>query len=91
MDMEQVVKGFKRFHRIPHMTVRNFFKHLIPLCAMGWTFMKTFEFVRWHYRGYFVRGYARAALEKRNSRTDKFDTKGLDVDMILSMDVSQLR
>ena len=89
--MDQFVKGLKRFHRIPEMKVSMFFKHLAAVVAMGWTCMKTFDFIRWHYRGYFVRGYARAALQKRNSRTDSFDTSGIDVDKILSMDVNQLR
>ena len=86
--MDQLFTRLQRFQRIPDMKVSVFFKHLIPLFAMGWTFMKTFKFIRWHYRGYFVRGYARAALEKRNAGAVAFDTKGLDVDKILAMDVN---
>ena len=89
--MEQLIKGLKRYHRIPEMKVGMFFKHVLAVVAMGWTCMKTFDYIRWHYRGYFVRGYARAALLNRNSKTNNFDTSGIDVEKILSMDVNQLR
>ena len=89
--MDKFVSGLKRFNKIPDMKVGMFFKHIAALYGMGWAFMKAFRYIRWQYRGYYVRGYARAALEKRNSGNIEFDTKGVDVDKILAMDVNQLR
>jgi hypothetical protein len=70
------------------MKVGMLFKHIFPLFAIGWGVMSTFKYLRWHYRGYLVRGYARVALMNRNAGNQKFDIKGLDIDKILAMDVA---
>lgn len=64
----------------------------IAIIALGcFILFKIYHYSEWKVKNAKVNALAKYTLDKRNSKWQKFDTSGIDVPLIMSLDVCKLR